>query len=181
MLANCNEFLYNNRGKTLNTFGKDHTGLIRYTINNQGFRNQHDYTKAPKYAFFGCSSVFGIGVDEHDILTSHFKNSHNYGLAGIYSNNESVINLANFINSPLFDTDVKIIFFWTERLNENINDLIHQLPNRNIINISQGKKYANAINLPPQIDSDVSGTHPGTKTYAIWAKIIKLLLTDAES
>lgn len=172
--------LFEQRNKTLSGWGKDTTGKINYSINNQGFRNQKNYDFIPKYAFFGSSSLFGIGVDEKDILVSYFPDSQNYGLAGDYLNIHSIENLENFLKSSIYRPEVKTVFFWVERDNENIIELSARIRKMSpaTLQISQGKKYINLINLIPQVDSDVSGTHPGPKTHKIWAKSIKLLFKN---
>lgn len=175
MFNNTNKQLLQVQGTTIDKWGKDQTGLISYSINNQGFRSTTDYVHSPDYAFFGSSSVFGIGVEEEQTMVSYFNNAHNYGLAGNYLNQESIINLESFLKHYINST---IVFFWVNRQNENILELgnyVKQLA-PNILNISQGEKYNGFINLMPQIDYDISGTHPGPKTHRIWAKTIKELL-----
>jgi hypothetical protein len=180
---NHNKFLFDHRNKILATFGKDTTGEVIYQINGQGFRNYDDYIQVPDYAFFGGSSLFGIGVQEQLRLTSYFNNAYNYGLAGCYNNEDSVINLENFLRSDLYLEKTKIIFFWVERSNENIDDLLFAV-NRlapGILHISLGNKHSGMINLIPALDSDVSATHPGHKTHFKWAKIIKVLISHARN
>jgi hypothetical protein len=178
MIQNSNKPLYDARGTTVTRWGKDQTGTITYNINNQGFRSNTDYTWSPSYAFFGSSTIFGIGVENKDILVNQFDKAQNYGLAGQYLNGDSIENLKNFIASPLYK-DTQIIFFWIDRLGkEDINELIPQTNNLcdNILHISQGEQYPGAINLMPHIDRDVSQTQPGIKTHQLWAKTIKLCL-----
>lgn len=182
LINNANEPLHSIRGKTVSAWGKDTTGFIKYTINNQGFRSSVDYDWTPKYAFFGSSSVFGIGVPEEQTLVAQFENAHNYGLAGNYLNQDSITNLKNFLSSATYNNDVKIVFFWIERPNqENIEEMISYVDSisKKIIHISQGNKYPKAINLMPHIDQDVSGTHPGPRTHKLWAKTIRLLINRA--
>ena len=178
MIQNSNRPLYDVRGTTVACWGKDQTGTITYNINSQGFRSDNDYTWIPNYAFFGSSAVFGIGIDNKDILVNQFDRVQNYGLAGNYLNCDSIENLKNFIASPLYK-NTQIIFFWIDRPGqEDINKLIPQANKLcdNILHISQGEKYSGAINLMPHIDRDVSNTHPGVKTHQLWAKTIKLCL-----
>ena len=178
MVPNNNKALYAIRGTTVNRWGKDQTGTISYNINSHGFRSSVDYNWAPRYAFFGSSTVFGIGVNDQDLLVNQFDNAHNYGLAGKYLNCESLENLRAFTTSPFYQI-TQIVFFWIDRPGiEQIDQLIpiaNSLCN-NILHISQGVKYAGAINLMPHIDLDVSGTQPGVKTHRLWAKTIKLCL-----
>ena len=182
LFNNSNKPLYDLRGQTVSTWGKDTTGSVKYTINNQGFRSSIDYAWSPKYAFFGSSSIFGIGVSEEQTLVAQFNQAQNYGLAGNYLNQDSVVNLENFLNSSIYNDSIKIVFFWIERPGqENIQELISYINsfNKGVINISQGNKYLQAINLMPHIDRDISGTHPGPKTHLMWAKTIRLLLDRA--
>jgi hypothetical protein len=131
----------------------------------------------PDYAFFGNSIVFGIGIEQPHILTSHFENNQNYGLSGGYMNHHSVTNLEQFVASKLYSDRTKIVFFWIDRL-EPIEDMIVWINKivPGVLHISSGQPCKGAINLMPHIDNDVSGTHPGPKTHSMWAKTIKLLL-----
>ena len=179
MVNNANEPLFELRGQTFNKWGLDQTGLVSYRLNSQGFRSSRDYNWTPEYAFFGCSTVFGIGVDEDKTSVSYFPNSQNYGVAGNYLNRDSIINLTNFLNSPIYSSKVKIIFFWVDRTEqEDIPALIHETDNLipNILHISQGSKHSKSINLMMHIDRDVSNTHPGPKTHKLWAKTLRLLI-----
>ena len=182
LIQNSNSFLYDQRWKTITRWGKYQTGLISYMINTQGFRGKHDYSGAPDFAFFGSSTVFGIGINEEDTLVSHFSNAHNYGLAGDYLNNCSIKNLKNFLNSPVYNPSVKIIFFWIDRPGqEDLNELLSKVQElrTDILHISQGIKYKGMLNLMPHVDLDVSGTQPGIKTHRIWATAIKQLIKYA--
>lgn len=178
---NCYQPAYQARGTTVNAWGKDSTGLIKYTFNNQGFRSDVDYNWVPEYAFFGNSSVFGVGVNNDQSLCSNFNRAQNYGISGRYLNQHSVTNLENFIKSSYYRPDVKIVFFWIGRPSEDIESMIEYVNtlHKGIINIMSGKKRKGGINLMPHIDQDISQTHPGPKTYQIWAKTIKLLFTHA--
>ena len=92
-------------------------------------------------------------------------------------NHHSVTNLAHFVKSECFTPQTQIVFFWVDRDNENINQLIQQVKSLapGCLNISSGQQRPSAINLMPQKDSDVSGTHPGPLTHKMWAKTIQLL------
>jgi hypothetical protein len=177
MIENCYQFAWQRRGQTHNQWGKDATGLIQYVINNQGFRSPVDYDSSPDWAFFGNSIVFGVGVPWHQILVSQFSNSQNYGLSGQYMNHHSVTNLKKFVDSPLFDPKTQIVFFWIDR-DEKIESMIQEVNSivPTVLHISSGQKRSGAINLMPHIDFDVSRTHAGPKTHAMWAKTIKLLI-----
>jgi len=176
-LDNCYELAWQHRGQTVQTWGKDNTGSIEYRFNSQGYRHPQTYNWPATWAFFGNSIVFGIGVPESLILTSYFDHSQNYGLSGHYMNHHSVTNLAHFVKSECFTPQTQIVFFWIDRDNENINQLIQQVKSLapGCLNISSGQQRPGAINLMPQKDSDVSGTHPGPLTHKMWAKTIQLL------
>lgn len=179
MLNNCFQPAYEARGTTVNKWGKDSTGLIEYRFNNHGFRSDNDYLKSPEYAIFGSAVVFGVGVPAEQSLCSLLLRCQNYGLSGNYFNHHSVTNLKAFLNSPLYSTDTKIVFFWIDRPGvEDIESMINEVNSLNvkILHINQGEKIPGAINLIPHVDLDVSGTQPGPKTHIIWAKIIQQLI-----
>jgi hypothetical protein len=124
----------------------------------------------------------GVGVAQENLLVSKFENAHNYGLAGGYMNHHSITNLKSFLNSSLYSTKTKIVFFWIERPGEeNLDELLAEvnLLGQDILHISQGDKHTGMINLMPSVDYDVSKTQPGIKSHAIWARTIKLLLEHA--
>jgi hypothetical protein len=174
---NCYEPAWQHRGQTVRTWGKDNTGLIEYRFNSQGYRHAQTYNWPAEWAFFGNSIVFGVGVSESDILTSYFDHSQNYGLSGHYMNHHSVTNLKHFVESECFRPQTHIVFFWIDRDSEDINQLIQQVNSLapKCLNISSGQQRPGTINLMPDKDSDVSGTHPGPRTHEMWAKTIKLL------
>lgn len=181
LVDNCYQLAWQHRGQTVYTWGKDQTGLVEYRFNQQGYRHSQNYNWPAQWAFFGNSIVFGVGVPEHQILTSHFEHSQNYGLSGLYMNlymnYHSVTNLANFVKSPCCTPDTKIVFFWIDRDQEDIDSLIAQVQTivPRCLNISSGQKRIGAINLMPHQDWDVSHTHPGPQTHKMWARTIRLL------
>jgi len=176
-INNCYQSAWTHRGQTVRTWGKDSTGLIEYRFNNQGYRHAQNYDWPADWAFFGNSIVFGIGVAESDILTSKFERSQNYGLSGDYMNHHSVTNLSNFVESTCYTPTTRIVFFWIDRDQEDVDALIQQVKilAPGCLHISSGQSRSEAINLMPQCDQDVSGTHPGPNTHKIWAKTIKSL------
>ena len=161
----------------MTSWGKDSTGLIQYRFNDQGYRHGLNYNWPADWAFFGNSIVFGVGVAEPQILTSQFERSQNYGLSGHYMNHHSVTNLTHFLHSECCTDNTRIVFFWIDREQEDVDALIQQVKHMvpRCINISSGQKRPGAINLMPHKDWDVSGTHPGPHTHAMWAKTIQLL------
>ncbi len=176
-INNCYQPAWDHRGQIVHSWGKDSTGLIDYRFNNQGYRHCQDYNWPADWAFFGNSIVFGIGVHEPYILTSQFECSQNYGLSGNYMNHHSVTNLKNFTESKCYIPTTRVVFFWIDRDQEDVNELIQQVKILvpGCLNISSGQQRPGAINLMPQCDQDVSGTHPGPKTHKMWANTIKLL------
>jgi hypothetical protein len=157
-------------------WGKDHTGLIEYRFNAHGYRHSREYDWPADWAFFGNSIVFGVGVEESRILTSQFENSQNYGLSGQYMNHHSVTNLQRFLQSACYTNTTTVVFFWIDR-DEDIAGLYQQVCSLvpDCLHISSGQKRQGMITLMPQVDWDVSGTHPGPRTHQIWARTIRLL------
>ena len=179
MIENCYLPAWQHRGQVVKTWGKDSTGSIEYQFNQQGFRSPVNYDTSPDWAFFGNSIVFGIGVPYSKTLVAQFENSQNYGLSGDYMNHHSMTNLFNFAQTDLYTPTTKIAFFWIDRP-EPIESMIKQINQKipNVIHIISGQKLSGAINLMPQQDDDISGTHPGPLTHAMWAKCIQLLTRD---
>ena len=178
MFENCFQPAYTARGTKVNKWGKDSTGLVEYQFNNYGFRSDSEDLESPAYAMFGSSAVFGVGVPVDQALCSLLPHCQNYGLSGDYFNHHSVTNLKAFLNSPLYSSDTKIVFFWIDRPGiEDIESMIKEVNSLNIkiLHINQGIKISGAVNLIPHVDLDVSGTHPGPKTHKMWAKLIQQL------
>lgn len=176
---NCYQLAFDARNTVQHRWGKDQTGTIEYHFNEQGFRGYQSYNWIPDHAFFGNSSVFGIGMPADQILVSYFPQAHNYGLAGTYMNWHSVENLKRFVASPCCQDHTKIVFVWIDRPGEeSVPELIDQVNaiRSNVLHISMGERYQLATNLMPSVDLDVSGTHPGPRSHQIWARTIALLL-----
>jgi hypothetical protein len=165
------------QGLTVDTFGKDTTGQVLYTFNQQGFRSQIDYMTCPSVAFFGCSLIFGVGVDQDKITTSYFTNSHNYGLAGKYDNQDTYQTIKKFTVSCLYN-NTPMIVVWHNRDNENLNQYYDDLKSFNIYHFFCGQKLQlpNCFAMVQNVDSDVSGTHMGPKTHKLFFKIVCNLL-----
>lgn len=166
MFKNPNQYMYDHRDRTVRSWGKDSTGLIKYTFDQYGFRNHNNYDKTPEYVFFGCSMLFGIGVERQNVFSNQF-NCWNFGLAGKY--NESQI-LDCYRQFKLLDINCKIVFVWRFRDSVpnlgllNDDKIYHCLPYR-----SESKNH---VRLLENIDYDVSGTHWGIKTHARFQKIL---------
>jgi len=165
------------QGLTVDTFGKDTTGKVLYTFNKQGFRSQIDYVTSPSVAFFGCSLVFGVGVDQDKIATSYFKNSHNYGLAGKYDNRDTYQIINAFVNSSLYD-NTPIVVVWHSRDSENLDQYYHKLTDLDIYHFFCGEKlqYPNCFSMIKNIDQDVSETHMGPASHRMFYKSVCALL-----
>lgn len=168
------------QGQTVDTFGKDLTGKVLYTFNKQGFRSQFDYVTSPSVAFFGCSLIFGVGVDQNKITTSYFANSHNYGLSGQYNNRDTYQIIKKFTASRLHD-NTPMIVVWHSRDSENLNQYYDDLKSFNIYHFFCGQKLQapNCFAMIKNIDTDVSETHMGPKTHKLFFKIICALLNQS--
>jgi hypothetical protein len=163
-----------NLGKKLHSFGKDSTGLVTYQFNQQGFRNHRDYEFIPDYAFFGCSLVFGVGVDYEKIFPTLFTNSHNYGLAGHYDNHDIMQILKKFTASDLCGSRTQIAVVWHSRDSDCLPQFYDQLKDLNITHFYCGEPLPlpRCYRFPRQLDQDVSGTHPGLKTHLAFSKML---------
>ena len=163
-----------NSGKTLRVFGKDQTELVSYQFNHQGFRSTNDFDFVPDHAFFGCSLVFGIGVDQNQTFPYLFNNSHNYGLAGTYDNHDIMTVLEKFLSSSVFSLQTKIAVVWHSRDSECLEQFYDRLKDYNIEHfycgtpLTQQRCYA----FPRQLDQDVSGTHPGPKLHKVFSRML---------
>lgn len=161
-------------GTTVLTFGKDTTGSVSYKFNQQGFRCNRNFDSVPDYAFFGCSLVFGVGVDHSQVFASQFVNSYNFGLSGVYNNADIYQTICAFLQSDLHRPSVKLCVTWADRIDDPPKQYFDQLNNMSMLHFFCGAvpKLKNAYPAVAQIDSDVSGTHPGPRTHALYKKII---------
>lgn len=159
---------------TIYRFAKDMTGGIPYRFNKQGFRGT-DFDFIPRYAFFGASLVFGIGVDESDIFPYLFQKSHNYGLAGDYDNHDTMIILEKFLASSFSTSETQIAVVWHARDAECLDGFYQKLKKHtNVLHLYCGTvlPYTRCYKMPPQLDQDVSQTHMGPKTHRLLYKIL---------
>jgi hypothetical protein len=168
------------QGMVLDTFGQDCTGKIKYYLNQQGFRSRIDYTRTPSVAFFGCSLVFGVGVDQDNVFSSYFENSHNYGLAGLYNNQDVYQTVKQFLNSSLYN-NTPVVVVWHSRDSENLDQYYQELNIDKIYHFFCGAKlqHPNCFSMIKNIDSDVSGTHMGPKTHRLFYKTLCSLLNQS--
>jgi len=173
------------------TFGWDQTGQIQYNFNKLGYRSSFEYIAPPKYAFFGCSSVFGLGVSEKQRFTSYFVDSYNFGIETnniknqpkrfIVYNNLTILNtIIEFSQSTFYNDNVIGIVLWTDRPKEDIDTLINNCPdNFQLLHFKLGSHNSKKCKyLPGNIDMDVSNTHAGPKTHKLWSYSIKQTLKE---
>lgn len=162
------------RGQTVKQFGLDQTGTIDYQFNQQGFRSPVDFDFVPDYAFFGCSSVFGIGVAHDHIFPSMFPRSHNYGLAGKYDNDDAFLIIDNYLHSSAFSNSTKKFVYWTDRNTESLDLYSKKLSELGFVQSFCGPKmpYNNCFSGVPNVDTDVSLTHMGVNTHLITYKLL---------
>lgn len=165
------------RGQTVTTFGKDHTGLIEYNFNSQGFRGTKDFDFVPDYAFFGCSVVFGIGVAENKIFPYQFDQAHNYGLAGTYNNQDTMTIVEKFLLSEYYDPKTKLVMVWHSRDSSNLQQFYNNLISYNIVHFFCGDKLVekHCYSFPKNLDFDVSTTHIGPATHDFCYKTLNSL------
>ena len=162
------------KGQIINRFGLDQTGTINYQFNQQGFRAPVDFDFAPDYAFFGCSLVFGVGVQHEYAFPTMFNRSHNYGLAGNYNNDDIFLIIKNYLNSDSYISLTKKFVCWTNRNAENIDSYSNQLSQEGFIQLFCGDTmpYKNCFSVLPNIDVDASCTHMGIKTHLTTYKLL---------
>jgi hypothetical protein len=167
-------------GQTVNRFGLDQTEQIDYKFNSQGFRSNTDFDFVPDYAVFGCSLVFGIGVPVENIFASCLPNSHNYGLAGVYNNQEIFSTINNFINSDLYSTQTQIAVVWTDRNTEQLPGYYKKLIPYNVTHFfcSSPLPLADCYAMIPQLDTDKSSTHMGVNTHQFFGRILLKLFNQ---
>lgn len=160
-------------GSTVDVFGKDSTGAVSYQFNLQGFRG-NNFDTTPDHAFFGCSLVFGIGVESNQVFASQFVKSYNFGLAGFYNNADIYQTIMTFAQSSVFDPGVKLCVVWADRHDDPAKQYFDKLTGIPALHFFCGTcpQEKNAYPAVAQIDSDVSNTHPGPKTHALYKKVI---------
>lgn len=163
-------------GQTVNCFGIDDSGTTDYRINSQGWRADGTQDFVPDWAFFGTSIVFGIGVDIEQAFASQFANSHNYGFAGEYDNQDIRAFLDTFIHSEFYRPDLRMVVVWRyiEAYPPILKQYVEELNNYNILHFFPDHtiQSANCYPVFKNIDTDRSGTHMGPKTHAIMARCI---------
>lgn len=149
------------QGQTVDRFGLDQTGTIAYQFNQQGFRSPVDFDFVPGHVFFGCSSVFGIGVAHDHIFPSMFPQSHNYGLAESYNNDDAFLIIDSYLHSSAFSKSAKKFVYWTDRNTESLDSYSRQLSKLGFIQAFCGERmpYKNCFAGVPDVDADVSNTH----------------------
>lgn len=169
------------RGTRVKNFGKDCTGSVSYDFNHQGFRGNRDFDFVPDYAFFGCSLVFGIGVDQSQLFCSQFNNFHNYGLAGAYDNHDINQVLTDFLRSELYDSSTHMAVVWHSRDSECLPEFHAQLEPYPIQHFFCGDplQAPGCYRFIGQRDLDVSGTHPGPRTHFVFGRILCALFDQS--
>lgn len=173
------ENMWHSRGLTLDKFGQDQTGQILYRFNDQGFRADGVWDFVPDYAFFGCSIVAGIGVPIEQTFASMFAKSHNYGIAGEYSNASTLQIIQAFVHSKVYSKNTKMAVIWTDRNPEHLDSYLAQLCDLPMIHFFCGEllNYPHCYKMVANIDWDASGTHPGPRTHRLLHGILCALFS----
>ena len=168
------------KGQIVDKFGQDNTGTIRYEFNQQGFRAPVDFDFIPNYAFFGCSLVFGIGVEYKHTFPAMFNLSHNYGLASTYNNDDTFITIENYLKSDAYSSSAKKFVCWKPYNEENIDSYSKALSEQGFVQLFCGDlmPYKNCFRALANEDFDVSGTHMGIKTHLSTYKLLCTLFGD---
>lgn len=161
---------------TVSKFGKDQTGKVNYSFNCHGFRGP-DFDFIPKYAFFGCSLVFGVGVDQSQTFPYLFENSQNYGLAGNYTDHDTMIVIEKFLLSDLYSPGTKMVIVWRSQDQDILKNFYQRLNGHNFLHFFCGQPLNNndCYATPPNIDYDVSETHYGPASHRRLCKTLQNL------
>ena len=172
--------MYNLRGQTVTQFGLDCTGQVQYHFNQQGFRSNVDFDQVPKIALFGCSLVFGIGVNDKNITSSQLPNTYNFGLAGNYTNHDIYQTINQYLKSQLYSSMTQMVVVWTDRDQECLLNFLENLKSVSLYhffcgNVINGDKNFKFIS---NLDHDVSNTHMGPTSHKLFAKILWALLNQ---
>ena len=166
MFENPNQEMYDHRNQTIDSWGKDSTGQVKYTFDKYGFRNHNNYEVMPECVFFGCSLLFGVGVNTQDVFTSNFQ-CWNFGLAGRYTEDE-ILNC--YTQFKKLQIDSKVVFVW--RSKESLPDL-NMLDSGKIYHcVPYKSEHKNHLRLLECLDYDVSGTHYGPQTHKKFSKLL---------
>lgn len=162
------------QGQTVDRFGFDQTGTVDYHFNQQGFRSLTNFDFVPNYAFFGCSSVFGIGVAHQSVFSNMFDHAHNYGLAGDYNNDDVFMIIEQYLQSSAYSDATKKLVYWTDRNTQYLDRYSQQLSEQGFVQLFCGPKlpYKNCFVGFPSVDQDASGTHMGAKTHLTTYKLL---------
>lgn len=173
--------MFQYHGKTIDHFGADCTGQIQYRFNQQGFRSDIDFDHVPFGALFGCSSVFGIGVDNRQVVASMLPDTYNFGLAGNYTNRDIYLTVENFLNSCLYSPATQMCVVWNDRDQECLPEYINNLKDVRLYHffcghLISGHKHFKFVK---DIDRDVSNTHMGAKTHSFFSKILWALFDQS--
>ncbi len=166
--------MYNLRAQTVKQFGLDCTGHIDYRFNSQGFRSDVEFDRPPHCALFGCSLVFGVGVNNSDVTASLLQDTYNFGLAGKYNNSDIYQTILRYADSELYSPESKLCVVWTDRDQEVLPDYVAKLKNINLYHFFCGNVVAGdqCFKFVKNLDQDVSQTHMGPKTHKFFAKML---------
>lgn len=172
--------MYNLRGQTVSQFGLDCTGNIEYCFNQQGFRSNVNFDRVPQCVLFGCSSVFGIGVDYTHTTASLIPDCYNLGLAGKYNNNDIHQTIVSYLDSELYSPKTKLCVVWADRDQDIIQNLVTDLNTVNLYHFFCGDVVPgqSCFKFVKNLDHDVSHTHMGPKTHAAFAKMLWVLFNQ---
>ena len=167
MIKSPVDSMWQSRSTTVEKFGLDQTGTVEYRFNSQGFRGPVDYNFVPDHALFGCSIVFGIGVDQKHTIAGQFECVHNYGLAGNYNSTDCFDTIKQFVVSKWYAPHVKMAAVWTHRDQEILPQYVKELEKYHMIHFFCGDcpDLPDCYKFISNLDQDVSLTHPGPRTH----------------
>jgi hypothetical protein len=166
--------MYKLRGQTVDQFGLDRTGQIQYCFNQQGFRSTTNFDQVPEYALFGCSSVFGVGVDQNCVASSQLPNAYNFGLASNYNNHDVYQTIIEFLKSQLYSQTIRMSVVWTDRDQECLPEYVNSFASVPLYHFFCGELIPGnrSFKFHPRLDFDASNTHMGPQSHKLYAKIL---------
>ena len=175
-LINPLPYMLGHAGQTVRQFGIDNAGTTEYRINLQGWRADKAQDFQPKWAFFGTSIVFGIGVELAQAFPSQFASSHNYGFAGEYDNQDIRAFLDKFLKSEFYHEDLQMVVVWRylEAYPPILDQYVQELAGHHMMHFFPDYNVgaANCFPVFKNIDIDLTGSHMGPKTHAVMARCI---------
>lgn len=150
------EYMKQSAGSTITKFGIDQQGLINYTFDSIGFRNNNELSHDPNLIIVGNSISFGLGINQTETfghLTSKKINIPMYNIsfgATLHENHDHLPNIRHIANRNV--NDIIIL---------QINNLGRQRIDDQTVTICTDKHWCKKrfINYFDELTGILKGTH----------------------